>query len=566
MTPAALLVNLRLAHLRNAWQLLLTSARSRAIAIVVSCAVTWGSLFIFSMYAFYELKTRYRFPLDGWFQELLFDVMFFCLSSLLLFSTAILLYTGLFASAESRFLLTTPLPDDHVFAYKFQGALAFSNWGFLLLGSPILIAYGLSVESGAPWSFFLALPMFFLGFVLIPGSLGAIICLVLVNFLPRNWTQLFKIAAGIIGLGLLIWAYRTMRAHSDGFQPSRVWFENFIGQLTLLSGGMQPHHWVAAGLKAAAIGETQRVWYYLALVWANGLMLYIVAIALGKALFRRGVERALTGGSLMGGRVRRFWLDWLIERSLFFLDMPTRLFIVKDFRTFRRDPAQWLQIFIFVGLLLFYFWGMRSFFERDIAMPFKSGISFLTLTATALLMCAYTGRFIYPLLSLEGRTFWLLGLLPLNRSRLVWGKFAFSTCTCILPCAILILTCDIILGIRGGLLTMHLITIALIAIGLSGLSVSMGTFMPNFRETDPSKIAVGFGGTLNLVIGFFYLLVVICLVALPMHLSDASHDLGHGKATPLAVWILGGLGVVVGLVGAIWPITIASRHLERMEF
>ena len=27
-------------------------------------------------------------------------------------------------------------------------------------------------------------------------------------------------------------------------------------------------------------------------------------------------------------------------------------------------------------------------------------------------MCAYTGRFIYPMLSLEGRKFWILGLLP----------------------------------------------------------------------------------------------------------------------------------------------------------
>jgi len=364
----------------------------------------------------------------------------------------------------------------------------------------------------------------------------------------------------------MVWIYRTMRAHSSGFQPSRIWVENFVNQLTLLSGDLLPHHWVAAGLKAAAIGETTRVWYYLGLVWSNGLLLYITAVWLGKKLFRRGVERVLVGGSLLGSRVRRFWLDVFIERGLFFLDVPTRLFIVKDFRTFRRDPAQWLQIFIFVGLLLFYFWGMRSFFEGDIATPFKNGISLLTLTATSLLMCAYTGRFIYPLLSLEGRTFWLLGLLPLNRSRLVWGKFAFSTCTCLLPCATLIVACDRILGSATEIFAMHLVTIAVIAIGLSGLSVSMGTLMPNFRETDPSKIAVGFGGTLNLVIGFFFLLLVVSTVALPIHLAEAGRELGTSHTTPLIVWILATIGVGSALGATFWSLTIASRHLERMEF
>ena len=64
------------------------------------------------------------------------------------------------------------MPDDQVFAYKFQGAVAFSSWGFLLLGSPILIAYGLRIGDGAPWYFYAVLPLFFLGFVLLPGSIG----------------------------------------------------------------------------------------------------------------------------------------------------------------------------------------------------------------------------------------------------------------------------------------------------------------------------------------------------------------------------------------------------------
>ena len=48
-----------------------------------------------------------------------------------------------------------------------------------------------------------------------------------------------------------------------------------------------------------------------------------------------------------------------------FLDRQTRLLIVKDFRTFRRDPAQWAQILIFAGLMLLYFVNSPQFYQSD---------------------------------------------------------------------------------------------------------------------------------------------------------------------------------------------------------
>src|SRR5262249_42544110 len=149
--------------------------------------------------------------------------LFLVLMSLLIFSTGIILFGSLFASHESQFLLTTPLPDDHIFAYKFQGAVAFSSWGFLLLGSPVLIAYGLVLPDGAPWYFYAVLPLFFLGFVLIPGSIGAILCLLVVNFVPRHRGQLLKLVVGTALLIACVWLYREFRFRSQN--AGREWFE-----------------------------------------------------------------------------------------------------------------------------------------------------------------------------------------------------------------------------------------------------------------------------------------------------------------------------------------------------
>ncbi len=51
--------------------------------------------------------------------------------------------------------------------------------------------------------------------------------------------------------------------------------------------------------------------------------------------------------------------------------------------------------------------------------------------------------------------------------------------------------------------------------------------MPDLRAHSPSKIAAGFGGTLNLVISAGYIVLVVLLTALPVHLF-----LGAGQESP----------------------------------
>ena len=74
-------------------------------------------------------------------------MFFLSLLVMLFFSTGIIIYTGLFQSREAAFLLTTPASTDRIFAYKFAEAIGFSSWGFFLLGSPMMVAYGITVEA-----------------------------------------------------------------------------------------------------------------------------------------------------------------------------------------------------------------------------------------------------------------------------------------------------------------------------------------------------------------------------------------------------------------------------------
>jgi ABC-2 type transport system permease protein len=171
------------------------------------------------------------------------------------------------------------------------------------------------------------------------------------------------------------------------------------------------------------------------------------------------------------------------------------------------------------------------------------------------------------MLSLEGRKFWILGLLPLQRERLLWGKFAFSATWSLLTAEFLVIFSDLMLGVPSWMVGIHVLTVGVLALGLSGLSVGLGAWMPNFRESDPSKIAVGFGGTLNLIVGLLFLLLVIGLMAAPWHLEVAAAE--GLNLTPLSgIWLILGVltGLGLGVAAVLVPLSVGAQALRQMEF
>ena len=564
----------------------------RPLTILLCSIVVWGFVFSISWGGFFFLQVEVGVPLTGEIVGVLLDLLFLSLAVLLVFSSGLILYGSLFASAETAFLLSKPVATDRVFAYKFQGAVAFSSWAFLLLGTPVLIAYGIVGE--APWYFYVFLPLFFLGFVLLPGSLGALAALLIVNYIPQRRKQVLGVSLAALALALIVWIYRMIQG-----SPAELWRDEMreavtrlLSYFTFTRSPLAPSHWVSLGLRRVVRGELEVALYYLALVWSNGLFLYLIAAVVSSRLYRRGYNRMTTGGDLrrtsgeaaalaagLGPvnpaanaaasptRWREPRLDRLLSTALFFVHPSTRLLIVKDFRTFRRDPQQWGQIVVFSGLMLLYFTNIRRFVE-NLADRYQNSISFLNLCAVALLLCTYTGRFVYPMLSLEGRKFWILGLLPLRREQLLQGKFAFSLTGGLLIAEGLVLVSDFMLLMPATAILLHVLTVAVLAAGLSGLSVGLGACMPNFRESDPSKIAAGFGGTLNLVAGLLFLLLILGLIAAPWHVEMMLDMADETRFIPMEGIIAIGLvlGIGLGAASVFFPLRAGVRALRKMEF
>jgi ABC-2 type transport system permease protein len=535
--------------------------------ILICSAVFWVVLFGLFFGGFQFIRI-YDPDLKDALIESLFSMFFLSLLAMLLFSTGLLTYTGLFQSREAAYLLTTPASADRIFAYKFFEAIGFSSWGFLLLGSPMMVAYGINAQA-AP-AFYGMFLLYLVSFVVIPGGLGAVAAVLVANAFPRR--QKLVVGLGVVALLGALALLGGAVAKTPGLTLSSDWLGGLLGRLAFSQHPLWPSRWMSAGLLASARGDWSGGLFYLMILTGHSALAYLAAAVVARDLYRAGYSR-VQGGRNSRRRTGWYGLDALFHRLFFFLPHPIRLLILKDLRTFRRDPAQWSQFLIFFGLLAIYFANIRRL-SYDVRSPYwRNLISFLNLAVTALILSTFTSRFIFPMLSLEGRNFWILGLLPLERATILWGKFAFSTGISLVATELLVILSDLMLRMGTAMIALHMAMVAVLCLGLSGISVGLGARLPNLKESDPSKIAAGFGGTLNLLVSLVFIFLIVTAMALPCHLYFAGQDASELRTVVLSeerfhfwlgVAILGSLAV--GAIGTIVPLRIGIRAFRRMEF
>lgn len=555
---------------------LLSRSRLRVTVVMILTCVFWGGMFWVFYEGFSILDSAISHaPTKAQTIHAIYNVFFLSLLAMLAVSSGIILYGLLFDSEEVRFLLTTPASAERIVLHKFQEAIVLSCWGFVLLGSPLLVAYG--VQTGAPWYYYALLLPFLISYVFLPAGLGAAACLLLVAYLPKARLHAL-ILIGMLAAGAVVyitWSFFTANPN-DMMTP--LWFQDMMARMRQSEQRLLPSYWLSSGLLEAAHPSTEEgtlSWReslgYLSVLIANALLVPVGVAWLGGKLLRPGFSQ-LSG---VGRAERKMATSW-IDRTAFWLasplPRPLQLLLVKDIRLFRRDPLRWTQFLIFFGLLGLYFVNVRRFHYGQPLDSWMTLIGFLNLAVVGLIQSTFTTRFIFPMISMEGRRFWILGTLPVDRDLILWGKLLFAVAVSVVPCSILILLSDIMLQIAvrtPWIAVLHQIVCWSVCIGLSAIAVGLGARFPNLREPSPAKIAAGFGGTLNLVVSAIYIILSVSLVAIPAYYQVEYSDASARRflqAGSMSLTILGLLGCLcLGAIALFFPLRIGRRAFRAME-
>ncbi len=535
--------------------------------VSISAAALWLGIFQFARLGF-RLFERFGeealgaggLNLSELVMTRLLSVFALALFVMLVFSNVLIAYSTLYRSREVAYLVQSPISTPAFFLGRFYECVTFSSWASAFLGSPVMLAYGL--ETGAPPSFYLALLGFYLPFVVIPAALGSMLSIVTVRFisaLGRGWWPL-------LGAGLLVALFVSFRgqleAPSFTETPS---LQAMIATLGRAQSPFLPSSWAAQGVLASARGDHRAAAFHFLLLLSNALFLLWLATLAAERWFYAGWS-ALVGA----GRSRsRRWgilqrLEWLLRP----LPQPGRSLIAKDLRLFWRDPAQWSQFVLFFGIMTIYvanLSGARSFAGQE---GWRAWGTLLNLGAAMLILASLTTRFVYPLISLEGRRFWIIGLSPLTLRQVLWQKFWLSVgSTSVFTVSLAVLSA-IQLDLDRTAFALSVAGIVATTLALSGLAVGLGSLYPNFEEDNPARIVSGMGGTLNFLLSMVYIALVSCgqaVVLLWPRLVAVAPALGETHYP----WVVAGAVAWIGTVTAVTclvPLRLGLRNLERAEF
>jgi ABC-2 type transport system permease protein len=559
----------------------LLSARFKMIGHVVTSLRGGGALkfFVVTLFGvglvgmlFQVIATGFRL-LRGYpdFQNILigylFSVYFLTMLLMLTFSNAVISFGSLFRSPETRLLMSMPLESRTVYLYKTGESLLFSSWAFLVLGGPLLAAFGLfgSLER-AHWSFYPAAAALMIPFILIPASTGAMIGMLLTRFFPRNRGRVLGLGFAILAALGIVLAWRA------GFFEGKAtideaFVEDIFATFSFSKSPWAPSAWASEGILAAYNQEWRAVLFNAGLLASTAFFLWCFGDFVAEKIYAASYSRSSGSPNRriykLGGVLDRL-TQWAAKRS----PITARL-VSKDLRTFVRDPVQWSQVFIFFGLLFIYVANLRTLgYQRVVlehirSLRWTNFVAFTNLAAAGLTLATLTTRFVFPMISMEGKRFWVLALLPVKRSRLLLGKYVFSLGGSLLLVIPLILMGARMLGTPTSMAWIHVLTGLCMCLGLPGIAVGMGAIFPNYREESPAKIVSGFGGTLCLVLSIGF----VCLLVMGIGWISYKYIWLDNEKITLTWQLYAAMGAAtaISLLFAGIPLALGCRAINRAE-
>ena len=494
-------------------------------------------------------------------------LFFAALFVMLTLSSIIICYVTYYNSREVDFLFSRPISDTVIFFYRFLQSIMFSSWAFLFLGVPFLIAYALVKH--APLLFYLLIPFYFVLFIILPAAVASITVLVFVKFIGyRKIKNILIIGTGIIAA--FSYTYYMINIRPDLFAKSEIdyFLNDLLHHLSIFKYPLFPGYWIAKSVIHSSMSDFSNGFFYF-LVFA---LTTVFCLQINWIM----AERTFYSGwlSSRGGRTRK---NFPATRGVInnmvkyfsFLPRLTTAMTIKDIKVFLRDPGQWFQFLIYFAILAIYILNLRnipsSLNDVHYDMYWKIVITFLNLSATALVLAGLTVRFLFPLMSLEGNKIWILGLAPVTFRHLLFQKFIISLLGILFVSEFLMISTNIMLNTKLSLMLISCALAVMISVGLVGLSVGLGSIYPNFKEDNSAKIVSGFGGTLNFVIALLYVIFTIISFAVPIFSYEVHHTISE-RTFYLLITASGITNMIVMVIIGVIPMILGYKHLENMEY
>jgi ABC-2 type transport system permease protein len=433
--------------------------------------------------------------------------LFLTFLSFVAFSSVVAALNTFFLSEDLRLLLCAPVPPERFFYARYARTAGQSAWMVVVFVLPVLL--GLGVARCAGPGFYLAALATVPPFVLIPVSLGSVVTLVLVNVFPARRARDVLMLMGLLFAVALVMLLRFVR-------PERLLNVESLPDVTAFFTALRspvmpllPSFWAGETLFAALQGGGDRL--HLAALWTTALASMLLARAAFGRFYFSGWSKAQEGRKARFTRLR--FLEPLARRLP--LRPPARNLLLKDLRVFLRDTAQWSQLLLLLALASVYIYNFSVIdLQRVLWMGpmLKNVYAFVNLALASFVLSALAVRFVFPAVSIEGASFWIVRSAPVSLRSFLWSKFWTGAFPILALAEILTVAANEFLGVPPLLKIVCALAIVFMTFALVGLAAGMGAMHPRFDAENVTQAAGSYGGVAYMIFAVLYILVEIALV------------------------------------------------------
>jgi len=486
--------------------------------------------------------------------------------SILVFSNIVTSLSTFYLSGELDILLSAPVRTEHIYRAKFIETLMDSSWITLIYGLPVFIAYGMAFH--ASWLYYAGLVFTIIPFLIIPVCIGVMVTMLLVNAFPARRAKDVLVLLGLLFFVVMYVLFRMLRPEKL-VDPDT--FPTLVQYLTAMRGPVSPllpSAWASDILSPLLRRTSGDALFSLLMLWSTALAGIVIGEWVCLRIYYDGWSRSQEGKKAPISRSRL--ADAFFKTVALPFRGKMRAIVQKDLKLFFRDTSQWSQLFLLLALMIVYLYSFKLLPIERSPMPtffIQNLISFLNLGMVGFVTSAVAVRFVFPTVSLEGASFWIIRSSPLSLRDFLWAKFWSSLLPLLVLAEILTVISNKLLKVTPFMMGLSVITIFLMTFGITSLGVGLGAVFPKFKHENVAQIPTGFGGMVYMLLTMVFIGVVITLEAWPVYRIFMAQNLRSPISASGWIWISICFLLVIGInvLALLIPMKTGLKRLEQRE-
>jgi ABC-2 type transport system permease protein len=479
--------------------------------------------------------------------------------SILLLSNIITALSSFFLARDLDLLVAGPVDWLTLYGAKLLETAVNSSWMVVLMAIPMFSAFGVAYHGGP--LFPLIVLAVFVPFLIVPAVIGSALTLILVNVFPARRTRDILSVIAVLSAGGVVLLFRIIRperlARPEGFRS----LVEFVAVLRTPTSPFLPSEWV----QRAVLGwlNYRPDWMSVYLLWSTAAAAFVFGALLHRQLYSVGFSKAQESSQRF---VRAGLMGGVGHRLLSPFGTLRRELLLKELRLFFRDTTQWSQLILLAVLVVVYVFNIKYLPLRGEGITFflVNVIPFLNLVLAGFVLASVAARFIFPSVSLEGRTLWLLRSSPMPVRDLLWAKFWVGTTPLLLLALGIVGVTNALLQVSDFMFAVSVMTITMMTFALCGMALGFGTLFPQFETENAAQIPTSFGGLVFMIASIGLIAGVVILEARPVYGYLSARFYGT-QDHPGEMLFGFGMAALLCVVATIVPIGIAKRRLEAVE-